>query len=330
MAKISVIMPAYNAGNYIGHAIESVLAQTFTDFELLICDDGSTDNTLEVCRQYADPRLVIYRNEANQGVLKTFNRLLGLAGGSYIALQDADDLSANTRLQRQIAILETQTDVGVVFTSGYFFLDDGRKLQGPKDADKRLDVASQDTGIPASMMLRATVRDALTGWNTYFDRLTSMDRYFILEILALYPGYLIGDHLYFARIVAGSNHRSLSSDKRKLIIHDVYDFLQQQRQLTHTDFLKQKDYGALADLERTYMADRKRMARNLLNHAIPNIDAGLYRNYLNVAWLVFKNDPMNLKQYRAFFYYLKMLVKGKRPEKKKLLYTGDDIQFIDA
>ena len=88
---ITVLMPAYNAGNYIGEAIASVLAQTFTDFELLIINDGSTDQTTAIIRQFNDPRIVII-NQENTGVAAALNTGLQHARAGYIARFDADDV----------------------------------------------------------------------------------------------------------------------------------------------------------------------------------------------------------------------------------------------
>src|ERR1700754_2088364 len=89
--KITVLMPAYNAGKYIGEAIESVLEQTFTDFELLIVNDGSTDNTAAIIQSFTDPRIVLIQ-QPNLGVAAALNNGLKHARAEYIARFDADDI----------------------------------------------------------------------------------------------------------------------------------------------------------------------------------------------------------------------------------------------
>jgi len=98
--KITVLMPAYNAGKYIGEAIASVLAQTFTDFELMIVNDGSTDDTLEAIGAFADERIVVI-HQSNQGVAAALNKGLKYARAAYIARFDADDICYPQRLQTQ-------------------------------------------------------------------------------------------------------------------------------------------------------------------------------------------------------------------------------------
>lgn len=101
---VTVLMPAYNAAAYIAEAIGSVLTQTFTDFELLIINDGSTDDTEKIIRSFNDPRIRLI-NQDNQGVSQTLNNGIGLSLGTYIARFDADDICHPLRLQQQVVFL---------------------------------------------------------------------------------------------------------------------------------------------------------------------------------------------------------------------------------
>lgn len=103
---ISVILPAFNAAATIDLAVRSILAQTETDFELLVVDDGSTDSTVEILRGYDDPRLKVFAPGENRGLTVRLNELLEEAQGSYVARMDADDVSYPCRLERQRAELE--------------------------------------------------------------------------------------------------------------------------------------------------------------------------------------------------------------------------------
>ena len=114
--KVTVLMSVYNGKNYLCEAINSILNQTFKDFEFLIINDGSTDSTKEILDSYNDPRIRIINNGKNVGLTKSLNKGLQLAGGKYIARQDADDVSAPERLQKEIHFLETHQDYAVVGT----------------------------------------------------------------------------------------------------------------------------------------------------------------------------------------------------------------------
>lgn len=110
---ITVLMPVYNGAQYLIEAIQSILKQTFTDFEFLIINDGSTDSTKEVLQQFHDSRIRAVCNEKNIGLIKTLNRGIGMAQGRYITRMDHDDLSVPDRLARQLAFMEKHPEVGV-------------------------------------------------------------------------------------------------------------------------------------------------------------------------------------------------------------------------
>ncbi|MBR3745689.1 MAG: glycosyltransferase family 2 protein, partial [Selenomonadaceae bacterium] len=105
--KVSVILTSYNHAAYISAAIESVLNQTFTDFELLIVDDGSTDNSREIIKQYNDPRIKFFLYEKNRGPVIAIDDALKSAHGKYIAVHHSDDLWTLDKLARQVEFLDT-------------------------------------------------------------------------------------------------------------------------------------------------------------------------------------------------------------------------------
>ncbi|GAB1545032.1 glycosyltransferase [Scytonema sp. NUACC21] len=119
MPKISVIIPAYNAEKTIRATIDSVLEQTFRDFELIIINDGSTDNTLELLHSIQDARLKIF-SYANSGLPVARNRGLARATSEYIAFLDADDLWASDKLELQLLTLEQNPEAGVAYSWTYF------------------------------------------------------------------------------------------------------------------------------------------------------------------------------------------------------------------
>ncbi|HKY82423.1 MAG TPA: glycosyltransferase [Sphingobium sp.] len=112
--KVTVFMPVYNRAPFVGGAIESVLAQNFEDFELLIIDDGSTDDSMSIVSRYTDRRVRVERNDRNRGIPHTRNRGLDMATGDYIALLDSDDRMAPRRLERQVAYLERNTHISTL------------------------------------------------------------------------------------------------------------------------------------------------------------------------------------------------------------------------
>lgn len=113
---VTVLMPVYNAGRFLREAIESVLCQSWTDFELLVLDDGSTDDSAALAAAFGDARIRVVHNESNLRLVATLNRGLELAHGRYVARMDADDICLPQRLARQVSFLERHPEVGVCGT----------------------------------------------------------------------------------------------------------------------------------------------------------------------------------------------------------------------
>lgn len=126
---VSVVMPAYNAETYLREAIDSILAQTYTDFEFIIINDGSTDRTKEIIQSYTDPRIVYLENEKNSGICVTLNKGLDAARGRYIARMDADDISMPHRLATQVAFMDSHPEIGVTGTHMQLMDENGKPRQ---------------------------------------------------------------------------------------------------------------------------------------------------------------------------------------------------------
>ncbi|WP_373032039.1 glycosyltransferase family 2 protein [Sulfurovum sp.] len=110
---ISVVMPVYNGEKHLNEAIESILNQTYTDFEFIIINDGSTDKTEDIILSYKDPRILYSKNEINLQIVKTLNKALDMASGKYIARMDADDISLPRRFEKQVDFMEANRHISV-------------------------------------------------------------------------------------------------------------------------------------------------------------------------------------------------------------------------
>lgn len=162
--KVSVIMPAYDAETYIAEAIDSILGQTFRDFEFIIIDDASSDRTAEIVKSCSDDRIRFYRNEHNMGVAAALNRGLDLASGEYIARMDADDISLPERFQKQIAYLERHPACGICGSNLRVFSgkqEEWTAVYAEGDARIRADMVFNSAFAHPSVMLRAGALDGL-------------------------------------------------------------------------------------------------------------------------------------------------------------------------
>ncbi|MCX6219575.1 MAG: glycosyltransferase [Bacteroidia bacterium] len=111
--SVSVVMPVYNGGQHLADAILSILHQTFFDFEFVIIDDGSTDQTIEIINSFRDKRVVLLKNEANLGNYPSRNIGMEMARGRYICVMDADDVAMPARLERQYKYMEQNPETGI-------------------------------------------------------------------------------------------------------------------------------------------------------------------------------------------------------------------------
>lgn len=117
--KVSVIMSVWNNGPYVAKTIDSILAQTFDNFEFIIMDDRGGDNTVEIIRSYNDPRIKLHTNPENMGIARSLNSAISKATGEYIAVMDGDDIAEPERLAQQVAYMDAHPDTGILGTSAY-------------------------------------------------------------------------------------------------------------------------------------------------------------------------------------------------------------------
>lgn len=126
--KVSVIMGIYNCADTLNEAIDSIIAQTYTNWEFILCDDGSSDDTYDVAKKYVEQypsKFVLIKNEANLGLNKTLNNCLELATGDYVARMDGDDISLSTRFEKEVHFLNTHPEFAIVSTPMIMFDETG-------------------------------------------------------------------------------------------------------------------------------------------------------------------------------------------------------------
>lgn len=111
MSKVSVLMPVYNAERYLAEAIDSIIKQTYTDWELIIINDGSIDGSEQIIKNFKDPRIKYHENKQNLGLIETLNKGIDLCRSEYIARMDADDIALPERLSQQVKLMDAQPNI---------------------------------------------------------------------------------------------------------------------------------------------------------------------------------------------------------------------------
>lgn len=171
MSEISVIMPVYNAGKYLSLAIKSILNQTFSDFEFLMCDDCSSDDSNKIMQDFAslDRRIKILKNEQNSGVAVTLNHLLAAATSPLIARMDADDIADPERLAKQYAFMQDNPDIDIA--GGQIEIIDeygettGKRLYLTDCGKIKADILCRNPLAHPTIIMRSSVIKSIGGYN---------------------------------------------------------------------------------------------------------------------------------------------------------------------
>ncbi|QWV99039.1 glycosyltransferase family 2 protein [Geomonas nitrogeniifigens] len=170
---VSILLPVYNAEPYLAEAIDSLLAQTFTDFELIVVNDGSTDGSAKVIARYADPRIRLLEQE-NRGLSPSLNRAISVSRGRYLARQDADDISYPERLAKQVDFLERHPDCGLLGTWADIYVGSRRTErahQHPCDnAALKFNLLCDNYFVHSSVMMRRSVQERVGLYAAEADR----------------------------------------------------------------------------------------------------------------------------------------------------------------
>jgi glycosyltransferase involved in cell wall biosynthesis len=214
---VSVCIPSYRGATHVAATIESVLAQTFSDFELLIVDDDSPDETALVVGRYRDPRIRFLRNERNLGPEGNWNRCLALAGGRYFKLLPQDDLLAPGCLARQVNVLETDQAhrLALVFCARTIIDGNTRAIMSRGYSGRRGGVISGRSlirrclrrgtnliGEPASVLFRTALARRIGRFDASLGYVVDLDYWF--RLLLEGDAYYIAEKLASFRVSSGS------------------------------------------------------------------------------------------------------------------------------
>lgn len=188
---ISIIMPTYNVQDYVAESIQSILEQTYTNFEFIIVDDCSTDNTYYICKEFAekDDRIKVYRNEKNSKIEYTLNKALSYSSGKYIVRMDGDDISDVKRLETMKIFLDEHKEVKLVGTSAITINSDGEEIGKTTFLDNEELIKKTcllKTPVVHIWMTYKSIYDELNGYRTLF---ATEDYDFVLRVLS--KGYKV-------------------------------------------------------------------------------------------------------------------------------------------
>lgn len=285
MPKVSVIMPTYNAAHFLPRAIESVCAQTLTDWELIVVDDGSTDGTVEVIRDYlTDPRIRFLQNPQNMGPSHARNRALDVATGQWIALLDADDWYEPQRLEKMVGTAEA-FKVGIVY-------DLLRWVDATTGEERRIFFSSRCA--PPSSPIRVSVEEAFR-WHLVLKPLmcrnliarhqirydpfirVGEDYLFQMQVfLKCGEGAVVPEALYNYRLHRGSTY-----------IQNFFNLDYPKR--VYTQLLGLPGVRGERRLRRIILEDYRRV---MLSRAYPQFTMAIKQRNWRTAWMIMRRAPL--------------------------------------
>lgn len=204
MPRVSIIMGIYNCANTLPEAIESILNQTFSDWEMIMCDDGSSDGTYEVAKKYITQypdKFILLHNKKNMGLNHTLNRCLAVARGEYIARMDGDDTSLPLRFEREVAFLDEHPQYAIVSTPMHYFDKEGIFRSGTGGGEPSIETMARSTPFcHAPCMVRAEAYRAVNGYSEDPKRLRVEDWDLWVRMYERgYRGYVLKEPLYMMR-----------------------------------------------------------------------------------------------------------------------------------
>lgn len=243
MPKVSVIMPAYNHAKFVGAAIESVLNQTYKDWELIVIDDHSTDATFDIAKSFDDKRIRSYRNDTNLGVQLTMKRCVELSDGAYITFLPSDDMFVSSKLEKQVPILDDDPTLGAVFSGTIPVDETGNILTKdhiyvrmfeniPTNADRfhwlRFFFLNGNCLCQTSALARYAFYDMYGGYDRRLTQLGDWD--FWIKILLTNGIHIVQDKLTFFRV--HSDEANMSGDRPETYARGIWETVEVLRNYT--------------------------------------------------------------------------------------------------
>jgi len=332
---ISVVMAVKNGGHLLAGSVQSILDQTFKDFELIIINDGSTDDTLETLAQFTDPRIRVVSQE-NQGLAKSLNRGIELARGQFIARQDHDDLSMPTRFEKQIAYFQTHPHCGLLGTASEIWSEDGptgRSHNHPCDSGVlAFKLLFNNPFVHTSWMFRKAVVEKVGLYTTDLARQPPEDYEYVSRIVREFDVANLPERLVVYREM--QNSMSSMIRPKNLVLNNPFserlalistENITYAAQLTSTN-IDAQNFGALThNYPRGFsMAGSSKAVRNLLKVATQAIASRyprspiapllnehlnhLYYQYAFQAYLQSQGGARSLRMAQYWMYRIKVAI----------------------
>ena len=334
-SMVSIIMPSYNHEKYIKEAIDSVLSQTFQDFEIVITDDGSVDGTVDEVRKFDDPRIKLFVFDKNQGACAAAAKCIEESSGDYIAMMSSDDIFMPEKLEKQVAFLDANPNIGAVFGYAEFIDEDGGPYSGKSSYFTKNVFAAENRSrhewlryffqganclCHPTLLIRRECYDKVGVYDKRLAQLPDLD--FWIRLCMAYDIHIMQEPLIKFRLRAGNMNASASRpDTKNRNIFEGPQLLKNYFKLTNRDellkvFPEAEKYGESFDED---------MVPYLVSRVIIDDDSNerisplRYYFALNVIYEMLGNNEKRNKllEYYGFDYAEFIKLSGKRAFNKK-------------
>ena len=308
--KVSICIPNYNYGRFIGDAIQSVLDQTYKNFEFVIVDNCSTDNSEEVIKSFSDPRIRFYKNDRNIGGVRNTNRCLSLARGEYITILHADDKLTPNLIEKEAEILDKNPNVGIVYSScifidgtgaviGEFYPYDRDYIVRGEDEFKRL-ILDNYFPVSAVVMVRKKCYETLGDYSEEYAYCPDWGMW--LRIALNYDVGFISEPLGYYRKHGTSGMDSyLLNRKMSIARMDEYKMFK----MIFSNLPSDKKY--LSSLEQEAL---KKVAKRMIHTAFKDFCQGNSRLARQNIALAIAIEDSCLKGIKVFIFFIALFFKG--------------------
>lgn len=306
MPKITVLMPVYNCELYIQEAIESILHQTYRDFEFLILDDASTDQTVSIIKKYKDTRIQLIEKPLNTGYTNSLNYGLTIAKGTYIARMDGDDISFPERFAKQVSYLEANPDVVLCGTS-YKIIGNDKKLSFPEnhDAIKLALLRGNCIAHPSVMIRKKILDDFSIIYDTSKEPAEDYDMW--VRLLSIGKLYIIQDVLLEYRIYNTQVSKKRAEEQKKndskikfLLMNYLDIIIEADERNFLTNFFKEKEAIDFRDIKKFKHLQKKLSISNKADFFEP---IGFKKYLLDLEANVIRRCFLKQKRYSPLMYF---------------------------
>lgn len=307
MPAVSIIMCAYNVSSYINQAIESILTQTFRDWELIISDDSSTDNTVALIEKYLDDkRIRLFRHSQNLGYLRNKNFACSQASAPLITQLDADDTCPPDRLEKQVHVFVKHPEI-MICGGNFQLINLKNEPHVPKTYPEDFLIHQIEDTYPfwfPGLMFRSSLLKEFGLFSEYFTGIYGDDDYWVSRVNRKYPVYFLKDIIYNYRQNPGSLTNVLDNP-RKLFVSEIVLKLKEQQRETGTDWLEQGMAEKMKAFEAVLLGNKRLLSEKYATWAAKAVDTGNLPMAENLLRKALKEMKTNTIVYKTLFYYLR-------------------------